>query len=355
MIERFAGYGFNKAHSAAYAVIAAQTAYLKAHYPVEFMAALLSADIGNDRQDRLRRLRVPAGRDRGAAAGYQSQCPGLLGRALEDGSEAVRFGLGAVRNVGEGAIQSILDCASRPARRPIRQSGCALLGTRLEGGDPPRRSRVWRGQARSISSAIGGRCSPISIARSRPVRTSTVRGRAGRSACSAAKDPLAGSVSSGPGGPPLDPASCWRLEKEALGLYLSAHPLTDSSRADCLRICRNHWSRRSAGWAVGPVDLLDQIVRRITTAPNKIMAVVELEDLTGRIELVLFPEVYEEFGPPCWSRMPCRDHGQGSIAGRPTPVHRRADLVRDLRSFEPAPPPPNRAQSAAIRGLLAGR
>ena len=73
MIERFAGYGFPKAHSAAYAVIAAQTAYLKANHPVEFMAALLSSELGNTDRIVVADGRMPTGRDRSLAAEHQSQ------------------------------------------------------------------------------------------------------------------------------------------------------------------------------------------------------------------------------------------------------------------------------------------
>ena len=108
MIERFAGYGFNKAHSAAYAVIAAQTAYLKAHYPVEFMCALMTTD--GDNHDRLvsdvahvRRM------------GYDVFGPDVNRSELDfqpelnpEGKESIRFGLGAIKNVGKGPVESIL-------------------------------------------------------------------------------------------------------------------------------------------------------------------------------------------------------------------------------------------------------
>ncbi len=79
-MAKFAGYGFNKSHSAAYALIAYQTAYLKAHYPAQFMAALLSCDMNNTDKVVLYINECREHRDRGAAAGYQRkragfQCP----------------------------------------------------------------------------------------------------------------------------------------------------------------------------------------------------------------------------------------------------------------------------------------
>ena len=103
LIQKFAGYGFNKSHAAAYAVVCYQTAYLKSHYPTEFMAALMTTDMGN--QDKL--------------VGYFTECRDLgirvLGPdvnashtdfAVADG--AIRFGLAAIKNVGEGAVESVL-------------------------------------------------------------------------------------------------------------------------------------------------------------------------------------------------------------------------------------------------------
>src|ERR671910_102330 len=109
MIERFAGYGFPKAHSAAYAVIAAQTAYLKANHPVEFMAALLSSELGNT--DRIVSLMAECRR-----AGIKVLPPSInhseieFGvEATESGSSAVRFGLAAVKNVGVSAVRAIIE------------------------------------------------------------------------------------------------------------------------------------------------------------------------------------------------------------------------------------------------------
>ena len=120
MMARFGGYGFNKAHSAAYAVIAAQTAYLKAHYPVEFMCALMTTD--GDNHDRLvsdvahvRRM------------GYEVFGPDINRSELDfqpelndDGTEAIRFGLGAIKNVGKGAAESILAGTCQSSRRRVQ-------------------------------------------------------------------------------------------------------------------------------------------------------------------------------------------------------------------------------------------
>src|SRR6201982_3606216 len=104
LMEKFAGYGFNKSHSAAYALLAYQTAYLKAHFPAEFMAAVLSADM--DHTDKVVTL-IKECSDLGLAvlppevnaSGYEfTAC----------GERSIRYGLGAVRGVGQGAVEALI-------------------------------------------------------------------------------------------------------------------------------------------------------------------------------------------------------------------------------------------------------
>ena len=113
LIEKFGGYGFNKSHSAAYAMIAYQTAYLKANYPVQFMAALLTQDMGN--QDKtIKNI---------------AECPGMgikiLPPDINESQAAfsvvegkIRFGLAAVKNVGLKALESVIE--ERQAHGPFR-------------------------------------------------------------------------------------------------------------------------------------------------------------------------------------------------------------------------------------------
>ncbi|HTV54404.1 MAG TPA: DNA polymerase III subunit alpha [Terriglobia bacterium] len=126
LMQQFAGYGFNKSHSAAYALIAYQTAYLKAHYPVEFMAALLTAEIGN--QDKLTH--------------YLNQCREMgiailppdvnsSDRTFTPSGESVRFGLTAIKNVGEAAIESVLDSRKKLGRFDSLYQFCEHVDLRL--------------------------------------------------------------------------------------------------------------------------------------------------------------------------------------------------------------------------------
>ncbi len=121
-IEPFAGYGFNKSHSVAYAMLAYKTAYLKAHYPVAFMAAMLNSELSSS----------------DSIAKYLGECRNMgIGMLPPDINQSdfaftvvgkdIRFGLGAVKGVGQGAIEAILDRAPArgplPRPRPPRQRG----------------------------------------------------------------------------------------------------------------------------------------------------------------------------------------------------------------------------------------
>jgi len=117
-VDKFAGYGFNKSHAAAYALVAYQTAWLKANYPVEFFAASMTLDLGNTDKlnvfkqelDRLKIKLLPPDINRSGAR--------FTVEALPDGSRAIRYALAAVKNVGMGAMESLI--AARDAKGPFR-------------------------------------------------------------------------------------------------------------------------------------------------------------------------------------------------------------------------------------------
>src|SRR5262249_23166709 len=103
LMEKFAGYGFNKSHAAAYALVSYQTAWLKVHYPAEFMAAVLSSDMDNTEKvvtflDETRAMKLRVRAPDANASGYMFE-------ALDDGS--IAYGLGAIKGVGRAACESI--------------------------------------------------------------------------------------------------------------------------------------------------------------------------------------------------------------------------------------------------------
>ncbi|MCC2627304.1 MAG: polymerase alpha subunit [Thermomicrobiales bacterium] len=299
MIERFAGYGFPKAHSAAYAVIAAQTAYLKANHPVEFMAALLSSELGN--ADRIVSLMAECRR-----AGIAVLPPSINHSSVEfsvertgDESGAVRFGLAAVKNVGVSAVRAIIE------RRREEPSGTfASLGALCDATDW---SIVNRRAMESLVKAggldeLGDRGGVLAalegaIAAAQKRQRATARGQ---------MDLFAASVEDAAPAPPVQSSALsareiLEWEKELLGTYMSDHPLsgilssalqTEAGRSLC-EIAQ--LETRNLSSAVRVLAMVAS-VRRIITKSERSMAVAVLEDLTGRTDLVLFPDAYERYG-----------------------------------------------------------
>jgi len=296
-VERFAGYGFNKAHSAAYAVIAAQTAYLKANYPVEFMAALCTTEMGNSE-------RVVFNVVECRRAGIEVLPPDINVSRLDftveetaDGKEAVRFGLGAIKNLGRGAAESIL------ATRDALPNGvfadleefCAEVSW----------STINRRAVEAIAKAGAFDCFGSRSAVLNRLEGAITAGQQRQKAASRGQMGLfdLGGLVSAPTqveqtvadiGPEIPRKDLLAWEKEFLGLYLSDHPLKEIFE-------------RSVGIGVTPiVELPDRdtgtnvrvigmvaSVRRLTTKKGQPMAILDVEDLTGTVSLVAFPECYE--------------------------------------------------------------
>lgn len=299
MIERFAGYGFNKAHSAAYAVIAAQTAYLKANHPVEFMAALLSSEIGNTDKIVLnavecRRARIPV-----LPPDVNASDEEFVVEALGDGGRGVRFGLGAVKNAGDTAVRSIV-----AARRALPGGAFQSLEQFCDAVDW---SVVNRRAAESLAKCgafdgLGERSTILGalegvIAAAQRRQKAIARGQIGlfETGSAATVFPpmlMGGSAEEVPSRQLL----AW--EKELLGMYLSDHPLKAVLAARSERspggvpVQIVELAERNPGEKVKLIAMISG-VRRITTKTNRTMGIAEIEDLTGTIELVAFPECYE--------------------------------------------------------------
>jgi len=299
MIERFAGYGFPKAHSAAYAVIAAQTAYLKANHPVEFMAALLSSELGNT--DRIVSLMAECRR-----AGIAVLPPNINRSSVEfsversgAGSGGVRFGLAAVKNVGVSAVRAVLE-------RRQEEPSCTFptLGALCDAIDW---SIVNRRAMESLAKAgaldeLGDRGAILAaldgaIAAAQKRQRATARGQ---------MDLFAAALDDAAPAPPVQSSSLTareilEWEKELLGTYMSDHPLSEilvsALRTEAGRsLCEiAQLETRNLG-STARVLAMVASVRRIVTKTERSMAVAVLEDLTGRTDLVLFPDTFERHG-----------------------------------------------------------
>jgi DNA polymerase-3 subunit alpha len=287
MIERFAGYGFPKAHSAAYAVIAAQTAYLKANYPVEFMAALLSSELGNT--DRIVALLAECRR-----AGIAVLPPSINHSTVEfsverteNGPSAVRFGLAAVKNVGVSAVRAIIE-----SRRAEASGSFLTLSAFCDAIDW---SIVNRRAVESLTKAgaldeLGDRGAILgaleaAVAAAQKRQRATARGQMdlfGAAPAEAAVPPPSESSA-------VTPREILEWEKELLGTYMSDHPLSEilsaALRSETGRgLCEvAQLEERSLGSTVRVLAMVAS-VRRIVTKTERSMAVAVLEDLTGRVD-----------------------------------------------------------------------
>jgi DNA polymerase-3 subunit alpha len=289
LVEQFAGYGFNKSHSAAYALIAYQTAYLKTHYPVEFMAALLTSEIGN--QDKLTHY-LNECRD----MGIRILPPDVNSSELAFTPEAnsIRFGLTAIKNVGAAAIDSVLSARWKLGRFDNLFQFCENVDLRLLN------KRVLESLIKAgAMDSLGARRAQLMAALDRAMELGANRQRD-------AASPQHGLFGGGEEAAPVAPVALpdapeWsetdRLagEKEVLGFYVTGHPLekyytrlaglvrTDSASIDSLE----HES---------PVTLAG-ILAGLKVRPSKkgdLWASASLEDMRGAVELLVFPQSYQQ-------------------------------------------------------------
>jgi len=310
-MEKFAGYGFNKSHAAAYALLSYQTAYLKAHFPAAFMAAMLSADM--DHTDKVVTLIHECG-----AMKLRVSRPDVNTSLYEfavEGDNAILYGLGAVRGVGRGAVEALI--AEREARGPF----CSLedLCRRIDLQKINR--RVLEALLRSGSlDALG----PNRATLMQRLPAAMQLGDQNSKAHEAGQNDLFGlgpapaavsiagntSAPAPAGAAPLDGVVLqeWteavRLagERETLGLYLTGHPA--KPLAPLLARVASHWigdlvserpppgaepMRFGGGKLVSVGGLVDEIKKR---GPRVILT---LDDSTGRLEITLFEDVYQKY------------------------------------------------------------
>lgn len=284
LLERFAEYGFNKSHAAAYALVAYQTAYMKANYPVEFLAASMTLDMGNT--DKLAEFRAEADR-----LGIKTDPPSInrSGMEFEVENGTIIYALAALKGVGTQAVESII-----AARSERKFSDLTDFTTRIN----PRavNKRVLE------SLAAAGAFDQFEPNRARVFAAVDVMlGRAQRSYETAAvgQNELFGDTVGTreavvlPNVEPWLPAERLQREYEAIGFFLSGHPLDDYAAA-LKRLRVQSWTEfakavkngATAGRVAGTV--VSRVERRTKTG-NK-MGIIGLSDPTGHYEAVIFSE-----------------------------------------------------------------
>ncbi|WP_462321152.1 DNA polymerase III subunit alpha [Halochromatium sp.] len=308
LMEKFAGYGFNKSHSAAYALVSYQTLWLKAHYPAAFMAAVLSADMDNT--DKVVTLI-----DECRSMLLKVEPPKINRSELRftiDGDEAVVYGLGAIKGVGESAIASML--AMRQQDGPFEDLWAFCRRIDLQKTN----KRVLEALIRAGALDELGE-NRATLMNRLPVALKLAEQHHAQQA--AGQGDLFGALDATPSTTAVvapDPqiaAQSWpdwdedeRLlgEKETLGLYLTGHPINryegELNAMVSQRIGRLLEAAQGLGAGAGPrgqdreqrtlVGLI-MAIRANKTARGR-MATVTLDDRTGRIEATIFPELFEQ-------------------------------------------------------------
>ncbi|NLK51316.1 MAG: DNA polymerase III subunit alpha [Syntrophomonadaceae bacterium] len=292
LMEYFSGYGFNRSHSAAYALISYQTAYLKAHYPVEYMAALLTS--------------VSTNLDR--VVFYIEECRRMgivvLPPDINESQESftavgknIRFGLGAIKQVGEGAVNSILLARKEGGfftslldfctRIDLRQVNKRVIENLIRGG---------------AFNGLGMRCSQMlhSLDRCLEISHRVHQQRTGGqlSLFDLTSMPSVEQIRlEVPDLPEFPKGQLLEMEKEALGLYISSHPLKEYTQQLQQAGIQNVMELRqlSDGQKVCAGGITSAL-KRTLTRKGEAMAYLSIEDHTGIMEVLVFPRVYRRYG-----------------------------------------------------------
>jgi DNA polymerase-3 subunit alpha len=287
-MEKFALYGFNKSHSAAYAVISVRTAYLKAHFPAEFMAATLTSEM--DTSDRIMILL-----DECREMGLDVVPPDI--NACEAAFEAregkVVFGLAAVKNAGFNAVKNLI--REREANGPFTSltDVCCRVGTKIVN------KRVLESliQAGALDSLPGHRAQKL-------FNLERVMERAQRSSRDAERGQIALSFSCDETSIDENLLECepWtsqeklRREKEALGFFLSGHPLDKFKNVlGMMSTVSTPQLKASANGKHAIVGGLVSAVKMTVDRKQNPMAFVTIEDSSGQAEAVIFSDVLEKY------------------------------------------------------------
>jgi DNA polymerase-3 subunit alpha len=295
-IEFFAGYGFNKSHSAAYGLIAYQTAYLKAHYPVEYMTALLSSDMDNT--DKVVNF-IAECRDMGVRVLPPDVNHSAVGFTISGG--AVRFGLNAVKNVGESAAAVVLE-----ARGKQPGGKFADLAAFIRAVDMHRVNKrvmealVKSGAFDSLHPNRGQLLAGLDHLVSLGLQEWSTQVKGQDSLFSLLEGEESGKVDlqvNLPNVADMPARERLRLEKEALGFYISGHPMDRfQSELDNLAVSSN--DIREGGLADDSKVLVAGVVASITVRMNKSaerFAVLRLEDPRGSIEVAVYAKTYAAY------------------------------------------------------------
>ena len=287
--EEFANYGFNKSHAADYGVIAVKTAYLKKHYTIEYMTALLSAT--KNETEKVAQY-VQDSRDLGIEVLPPDVISSEWDFAIEDladGTAVIRFGLGAVKNVGQGPVQVIMDARQKAEIKTINEF-VQTVDLRAVG------KRALESLVRVGAMDRFGKRRAILEALDRLVAVSSSHFKAAESG----QLSIFGLVETVteeiilPDIQEHNPRELLEWEKELIGMYVSSHPLTPYR--DLIRKKSTHNSVQIGGLknkaAVTVAGMVSRFRKHLTKSGND-MGFVTVDDLLGSMEIVVFPSVWK--------------------------------------------------------------
>ena len=297
LMEQFAGYGFNKSHSAAYAFLAFVTAYLKAHYPVDFMAALLTSETGNT-------AKVVKYINECRAMGITILPPDVnhsewsfTPDAQAPGGKGIRFGLGAVKNLGQSAVEAIGQAREKLGRfRTIHQ-----LAESVDLGAVNRRMIESLIRAGAMDSLEGSRAQKFAA-----VEGAMEAGQRAHRDRQSGQAGLFGEIAGGaePHDPPLPNVPDWTEkdklagEKELLGFWVTGHPL--DRYQDKISELATYDTGGLDGLNKNAEVALCGVLRSITRKRNKEgkpWVALTIEDLHGSVDGMVFASSYERLAP----------------------------------------------------------
>jgi len=303
LLEKFAGYGFNRSHSAAYAWVSYQTAYLKANYPVEFMAAVMSNEISNTEKisvfvtecDRMGILILPPDVNKSSLKFAPEQLPeGTEPKA--DGSPytgAIRYGLAAIKNVGEAAMEAAIAERDAKGEYTSMEDFCARVDSK-------------KMNKKALECLV--KCGAFDFTNVERAQLHSEIDGAMAAAASSHKDRAAGQVSlfdvfeaapkpvkkAGMTVPPWTLTEKLAFEKELLGFYVTGHPLDEyrSALESGKYIPIAKLPEQEDKSTVSIAGALVAVEKKFTKKDSKPFAVVLLEDLTDQLEVMVWNDTY---------------------------------------------------------------
>jgi DNA polymerase-3 subunit alpha len=317
-IERFAEYAFNKSHSAAYAMISYQTAYLKAHHPVEFMAALLSSEM-NDTDKLIKHIVKIREMEIEILAPDVNRSE----KKFSVDSGKILFGLGAVKGVGDAAIDAICEARKEKPYSSLfdfcSRSDLRKINKRLV------EAAIKSGAMDSFGASRAAMCASIEMAFSRAQAEQKERqsGQCNLLELMAEKSQDASAINE----PPLPDMAEWSeqdlltQEREALGFCISGHPLDRYKRVMGRVVTSSTQSLAQAGrQEVTLAALVATMRERPLKNGSGRMAILTLEDLEGTCEALAFSKEFAEFEQVLKSNEPLLVTGNVMIEGDENPI-----------------------------------